>query len=98
MRPLTQTEAIKLVRKWDCLGFSPRTADGVTALADALIAIAGDREKAEWLSNQVVMGCPRCPTPLELRRIMERKAPAADGVSARSLDATDLMSGPSAKE
>jgi hypothetical protein len=96
---MRQIEAIKLVKKLECLGLGyPRTAEGVSALSDALIAIAGSSEMAEWLVQQAIFGCPRCPTPLELRRIMERKAPAADGITARSLDATDLMSGPSAKE
>ncbi len=98
MKPITQTEAIKLVRRWECLGFGPKTVEGIQALADALILITGDLEKAVWLAQQVVMGCPRCPTPLELRRIFERKYKPADGISAGSLDATDLMSSGGAKK
>lgn len=92
MRQLSRVEAQKFVRKWECLGFFPKTGEGMEALAEALIAIAGDTEKASWLSTQVVMGCPRCPTPLELRRIFERKYKPADGIESRSLDVSDLMS------
>lgn len=90
---MRQTDAIKLVKKFECLGFPPRTPEGITALADAMVAIAGSEENILWLSQQIIMGCPRCPTPLEMRRIMERKAPPADGLSSAHVDASKLMSG-----
>lgn len=91
--PLSRVEALKLVRKFDCLGLGfPRTTDGIDALADAFIAIVGDKEKADWLSQAIIMGCSRCPTPIEMRRIFERKYAPADGRRANEIDQADLLS------
>lgn len=92
--PLKLTEALKIVKKFECFGYSfPRTPEGVTALAEKFMQIAGDTEKAAWLSDRVLNGCSRCPTPIELRRIFALKYPPADGISANECDLADFMSG-----
>lgn len=99
--PLTKLQAVKLVKKWECLGSwsFPRTQEGLEALAEALVSITGTLENAEKLTQRVLMGCSRCPTPIELRKIMSSKiGPPADGLHECSLDATDLMSGGGKKD
>ena len=91
---LTLSESIKLVRGWESLSLGfPKTPEGITALAKAFIDIAGTKEKGEWLSQKVIHGCSKCPTPIELRRIFSSKYPPADGKSVNDWDASDFMFG-----
>ena len=95
MRELTKPEALKLVKRWECFGYSfPKTTEGVMALTEAFMAIAGTLEEGQWLSHQVVSGFPRCPAPIELRRFYTAKrGPAADGIHERDIDASDYLTG-----
>lgn len=82
--------ALKLVKSWECLPYFPRTQEGVSTLAKALISIGGS--KAEKLADIVINGCPRCPTPLDLRTIMSQKlGPCADGKHAVDFDMSRFM-------
>ncbi len=77
--PITASSAIKMVRRLESLGLGfPRTAEGLEALRDSFMAITGTVERATWLVGRVLAGCPRCPTPIEMRRIFETKYPPAD--------------------
>ena len=98
MRELKLLEALKIVKSWECLPYFPRTAEGVTALAQAFMKITGTHDTADWLSDQVINGCPRCPVPIELRRIMDfKRGVPADGVSYRDYDASKHMASGVAK-
>lgn len=92
---ITKSAALKLVRKWECLGFSfPRTDNGVESLAEAFMKIVGTVEHANWLSDRIINGFERCPTPIEMRRYFSaRRAAPADGVHERDYDASDITSG-----
>lgn len=101
MTTIKAPDALKLVRGWEALGpwSFPKTPDGLEALVRAFCGIAGTPENAEKLSHLVVMGCSRCPTPIELRKIMSNKiGPPADGLHEASTDLSDLMSGGGKKD
>ena len=92
--PITLPVALKLVKKFECFGFSfPKTTEGITALAEKFMQITGDADKANWLCERVLNGCSRCPTPIELRRIFALKYPPADGIGANDCDLADFMAG-----
>lgn len=96
---ITRAEALKLVKKWECLGYPfPKTVEGLMGLVDAFIEIAGTVDRAEWLCSRVLHGCSQCPTPIEMRRIADRKFPAADGKSIQEVDASDMMGAGSKKK
>ena len=97
--PVNLPTALKFVKKWECLPYFPRSVEGMTALAEAVIKIAGDLDTALWLSDQVINGCPRCPTPVELRKIMDfKRGVPADGVSYRDYDNSQHMLGSGGKD
>lgn len=91
---ITKTEAMKLVRKWECLPFFPKTVEGIGSLTEAFVDIVGTVDNAEWMGKRVVNGFSRCPTPIELRRYFShhRGAPA-DGIHERDYDASDFLVG-----
>lgn len=96
--PIKKTEAMKLVRSLESLGLGyPRTGEGFEALAEQFMAITGTVERAKWLVGRILTGCPRCPTPIEMRRIFELKYPPADGVGSNAADLSGLMDGPKGK-
>lgn len=94
----TKTTALKLVKKLESLGLGfPRTAEGIEAFTENFMAITGTVERATWLIGRMLAGCPRCPTPIEMRRIFELKYPPADGVGSNAADLSGLMDGPKGK-
>lgn len=95
---ITKTAALKLIKKLESLGLGfPRTEEGIGAYAENFIAIVGTPERAAWLVARMLAGCPRCPTPIEMRRIFELKYPPADGVASNAADLSGLMDGPKGK-
>ena len=90
--PLLKSAALKLVKKMESLGLGfPRTSEGIDSYAEQFMAITGTVERATWLVNRCLTGCPRCPTPIELRRIFELKSPPADGLASIVTDLSGLM-------
>ena len=88
---MTAAESMQLIKPWKCLPGFPQNDDGIQALSERFAAIAGDKESGTWLSQKVLNGCARCPTPIEMRRIFARKFPPADGIEPNEADMYDLM-------
>ncbi len=89
---ITKTAALKLVKKLESLGLGfPRTAEGIEAFTENFMAITGTVERATWLVGRILAGCPRCPTPIEMRRIFELKYAPADGVASNVADLSGHM-------
>ncbi len=89
--PVTFDEVLAWVREWVCFANYPRSEAGEATLARAFQRITGDRKRADWLQARVIDGCTRCPMPIEMRRILEERYPAADGIAARDLDVSECM-------
>jgi hypothetical protein len=90
--PITKSAALKLIKKLESLGLGfPRTQEGIEAFAGMFMSITGTLERAEWLVGRILIGCPRCPTPIEMRRIFDLKYPPADGISVNAADLSGVM-------
>ena len=84
-------DGLNYIPQLEFLAGYPRTEQGIDGLSRAFVRIVGTDDKAEWLINQIIDGCNRCPAPIEMRRIFARKYPPADGKSPADCDNFDLM-------
>jgi hypothetical protein len=82
-------KAITLIEQWETLQpYSfPKTEAGVTGLAKSMLNLTGpDMARAEQFADLVLLVSPRCPTPLEMRKVYCQKWKPADGIEDSALD------------
>ncbi len=92
---MTKTKLTSLVYQMECLYGFPKSDDGILAITRVIHSLAGDspdsEQKAQWLIDRLLMGAPRFPTPIEMRRVYCQKYTPADGLEDTKVDLSDLF-------
>ncbi len=84
-------EVLAQVSKIEALPGYQMTEPMLELLTDEAAAMCGSMERFRWLVKRALQCSTRRPTPVELRRLLLQRFPAADGIEAADIDIGDAI-------